>query len=73
MKINQTERILRYMEQHGSITAIDALCEFRCMRLAARIADLKKQGVKIIKTMESAKNSYGENVSYARYELGDDR
>lgn len=69
MKVTQTERILRYMEQYGSITALDAMREFRCMRLAARIADLKKAGVKIVKSMVTSKNVYGETVSFAEYRL----
>ena len=71
MKATQTERILHYMEQYGSITALDAMREFRCMRLAARIADLKKAGVKIVKSMVTTTNSFGENVRFAKYELED--
>ncbi len=69
MKASQCERILSYIEEKGSITQLDALREFGCMRLASRISDLKKQGVCIKRTMESSKNRYGETVSYARYSL----
>lgn len=69
MKATQCERILNYIEENGSITQIDALREFGCMRLASRISDLKRQGVPVIRKMETAKNRYGEPVSYARYSL----
>lgn len=69
MKASQCERILSYIEEKGSITQLDALREFGCMRLASRISDLKKQGVCIKRTMESSKNRDGETVSYARYSL----
>lgn len=68
-KLTQCERIMRYIEETGSITQIDALREFGCMRLASRISDLKRQGVPVKRTMETAKNRYGEPVSYARYSL----
>lgn len=68
-KLTQCERIIRYINETGSITQIDALREFGCMRLASRISDLKRQGVPVKRTMETAKNRYGEPISYARYSL----
>lgn len=67
--MTQSERIMQYLRENGSITQLDALREFGCMRLASRISDLKRDGVPIKRTMESAKNRYGEAVSYARYSL----
>lgn len=69
MKRTQCERILDYIAENGSITQLDALKEFGCMRLASRISDLKRQGVPVKRTMETAKNRYGEPISYARYSL----
>lgn len=68
-KLSQCERILDYIAEQGSITQLDALREFGCMRLASRISDLKRQGIPIKRTMESAKNRYGEPISYARYTI----
>lgn len=68
-KLSQCERILDYIAENGSITQIDALREFGCMRLASRISDLKRQGIPIKRKMETAKNRYGESVSYARYTI----
>jgi len=68
-KLSQCERILKYIEEKGSITQLDALREFGCMRLASRISDLKRQGVPVKRTMETAKNRYGEQISYARYSV----
>jgi len=42
-KPTQSAEILMYLEIHGSITPLDAM-EFGCMRLAARIHELKAQG-----------------------------
>lgn len=44
----QTQQILRYLEAGNSITGLEALTLFGCMRLPARIADLKKAGVPIV-------------------------
>jgi hypothetical protein len=67
--MTQCERIINYIEDNGSITQLDALREFGCMRLASRISDLKKSGMRIITETETARNRYGEKVSYARYRL----
>ena len=67
--MTQTERILKYMQDYGSITPLDALREFGCMRLAARISDLKKRGYRIDSTMIEDKNRYGETTRYAKYTL----
>jgi hypothetical protein len=58
MTIKQTDEIKAYLEQGYRITAIDALQTFGCFRLAARIKDLKDEGVEIDKVMvETVKGS----------------
>lgn len=69
MKETQNEKILKYLQENGSITPIDALREFGCMRLGARIWDLKSIGYKITSKIETTKNRYGEPVHFARYFL----
>lgn len=41
---SQTERILEYMLQGRSITPLEALNDFGCSRLAARVADIRAKG-----------------------------
>ena len=48
---NQTNRILRYLRTGRGITPLSALTRFRCMRLAARIEELRDAGVKISSRM----------------------
>lgn len=67
-KMTQCEMVLEYMQEHGGITQLDAL-QFGCMRLASRVSDLKKAGFPIVRETATAKNRYGENVSFARYRL----
>lgn len=68
-KQTQCDRILAYMEQFGSITALDAMREFGCMRLAARIADLKGMGHHIVSHSSKVKNRFGDPVTVTEYRL----
>lgn len=71
-KKTQTEKVLDYMLEFGSITAFEAMKDLACMRLASRISDLKKQGYPIVSKVEAVKNRYGENCYVKRYSLGGD-
>lgn len=68
----QCVRLLNYLEEHKSITQLEALRELGIMRLASRMSELKKEGVSFTKEMISIKNRYGEKVSFARYNLTND-
>ena len=68
-KPTQSERILKWMQEGKSITALEALREFGCFRLAARINDLKNAGHDIVSEHYSYKNSYNETKTIARYSL----
>ena len=67
--MKQTDKILKWMMTEGEITPLDALREFNCMRLAARISDLRKAGHKIGRRIEKGTNRFGEVVHYAVYWL----
>ena len=43
--------------------------EYGCMRLAARVSDLKSMGYPIASKNEVSKNRYGQPVNYTRYFL----
>lgn len=68
-KKKQTQKVLEYMETHGSIDAWRAMNELRIMRLASRIADLKAEGVPIVKNMRHKKNPDGSYTCWAEYTL----
>lgn len=67
--VTQCEMILRYMRDTGSITPWEAMREFGCMRLGARIYDLKERGIPIITETVTTKNRYGRRVCFARYRV----
>ena len=68
-KASQCDKIIAHIKEHGSITPLEALREFGCMRLASRMSDLKRRGYSVKSVMESSKNKKGETVSYARYTI----
>ena len=71
-KATQAEMVLEYMEEFGSITALDAIRDLGVYRLASRISDLKKKGVPIESKMERVPNRYGKKSNIARYSMGGD-
>ena len=68
--MTQEERILRHLNDYGSITSLEAMQEYGIMRLASRVSDLRAAGYNITKTMETGKNRYNEPTHYARYFYG---
>ena len=69
--ITQCDMILEYLRRFGSITPWEALREFGCMRLGARIWDLKQMGHDISVVMVQTRNRLGRTVIYARYVLNE--
>lgn len=61
----QAEQILDALKRGRRLTALDALKEFGCMRLGARVLELKQEGYVI--EGERVKTSTGKNVK--RYYL----
>ena len=53
---SQSAKVLYYLQNYGSLTAIQALELFACFRLAARINDLKEAGHNIQTEMVTQKN-----------------
>ena len=69
--MTQKELILKYLEDFGTITPLEAFADLGITRLAARISDIKKDGIDI--KVESVKsiNRYGKATTYAKYSLED--
>lgn len=68
-KNTQLNRILSHLLEHETITPLEALSEYGCYRLGARIADLRKQGYDIETEITSGKNRYGDRTNFATYRL----
>ena len=68
-KLTQCMKIIKYMNDFGSITPVQAMQDLGVMRLAARISDLEVDGWEIQHERETGRNRYGEKTSYAKYSL----
>lgn len=66
-KTTQAQRVLDYMREFGSITPLEAMADLGVMRLAARIADLKRAGYAIERRTVQVKNRYGQICNVAQY------
>lgn len=71
--MTQCERIMRHLQQVGSITSAEAMQEYGIYRLASRISDLKKLGVPIQREFVKSRNRFGEETIFARYSLRDEK
>lgn len=69
MKKNQRQRILDYINEFGSITALEAVRDLGVLQLSARLVELEKDGIVFHKEQESALNRFGERVYYTRYSI----
>lgn len=65
----QNAQVLRWLNEVGPITPVDALRQFGIMRLGARVHELKRVGHNIQTETETAINRFGKIVRYARYRL----
>lgn len=72
MKITQCEMIEDYIDEYGSISALEALRDLGVYRLASRICQLKKQGYKIKSEMVSVETRNGGITHIARYSWAED-
>lgn len=71
--ITQNDRIIEYIKEFGSITTLEAFNDLGVTRLASRIHDLRVAGYEFETEFVSAKNRYGEVVSFKRYKLKEDK
>ena len=68
-RLTQCMKIVKYMNDFGSITPVQAMKDLGVMRLAARISDLEAEGWQLEHERETGENRYGEKTTYARYRL----
>lgn len=68
-KKSQKELVLAYIETHGSITPLEAEREIGCMRLGARIWDLRNEGYNIVSEIVEVPTRHGGKAKVARYRM----
>ena len=68
-RTTQCDRILRYIEEFGSITSWQAYADLGITQLAARIFNLKERGYQFETTRVYTENRMGERTHYDEYRL----
>lgn len=65
--MTQYESILKYINDFGSITPIEAFSDLGITKLATRISEMRKNGMEFQKDMVRSKNRYGKTIHFMRY------
>ena len=65
--MGQKQRVLDYIEQHGSISSMEAFRHLGVTRLSSVIFELKREGHEFDVEMMKSENEYKEKTRYARY------
>lgn len=68
-RVTKTERVLRYLEEFGSITSWQAIQEFGATRLSAIIFNLKKKGYRFEDERINFTDRYGYPGHFKKYIL----
>lgn len=71
--MTQTDRILEFLLEKGTITPYQAFEQLGITKLATRISEMRAAGVKIKREMVTDTNRYGDHVRYCRYSLEEEK
>ena len=65
--MTQRDAILQYIAEFGSITPMQAFSDLGITKLATRISEMRRDGMRFKIETVSTKNRYGKSVTYAKY------
>ena len=65
--MTQCDRMLKYMDDFGSITTVQAVLDLGIASPTKRISDLRKRGENIVSEVILCKNRYGQPTHYFKY------
>ena len=71
-KVTQRDRVLKYIQDFGSISSFQAYQDLGVTQLATRIFELKERGYHFKKTTIQTKNRYGDATHYVEYRLAEE-
>ena len=69
--MTQCERILRHLQDGGTLTQAEAFVAYGVGRLSSRICELRRAGYPIKGEFVTQKNRYGEPCTFVRYSLNE--
>lgn len=67
--MTQEDRLINYLYEHKTITALEAIEDLGILRLASRVSDLRRRGYQITSKMIKVKNRFGETCRIAEYSI----
>lgn len=67
MKMNQKQRLLKYLKKYKTITPLEALRDLGIYRLSGQIFILRNEGHKITTETKDVLNRFGETCHIANY------
>ena len=67
--MNQKEQLIKYLNEHFSITTLECMQKLMILDLQGIIRDLKQDGHRIESFWISRKNMYGDIKKFKRYYL----
>ena len=70
MKATQEGKILAALQAGKTLTPLEALRRFGCLRLGARVHDLRRAGYPIVAKLVAVRRADGGICRIARYSLG---
>lgn len=70
--MSQTEKVLQFMKDHGSITSWDAFQFLHITRLSARIYEIEKN-TPVMRETVTKKDKDGQIQTFTRYSLAGDK
>lgn len=70
-KLTQRERLIRYMNDFGSISRAEAMQELGIANATARMSEIRRLGYPLRTRTRYGKNRYNEPVHWTEYYLED--
>jgi len=69
--MKQTEAIMQYISDFGSISSMEAFRDLGITRLAARVSDLEDKGICFNRKREKTVTRYGNETYFTRYSIAE--
>ena len=69
--MTQREAIIEYITEFGSITPMQAFSDLGITKLATRISEMRKDGIKFKIEMVTVTGRYQRTVTYAKYSFAE--
>lgn len=70
-RLTQSQRVLKYLNDFGSITSLEAYRDLGIIQLPRRIYDLRQAGINIKSDWQVVINRYNEKTQIKRFYIGE--